>query len=74
MSSDPRRKRADAVNSAKREMILAGARAVFEADGLDGASMRAIAEAAGLRRRLCTFISRARKPFTARCWSNRSTD
>jgi AcrR family transcriptional regulator len=47
MSSDPRRKRADAVNSAKREMILAGARAVFEADGLEGASMRAIAEAAG---------------------------
>jgi len=47
MSSDPRRKRTDAVNSAKREMILAGARAVFEADGLEGASMRAIAEAAG---------------------------
>lgn len=42
-----RRKRAEAVNETKREMILAAARQVFEAEGLEGAGMRAIAEAAG---------------------------
>jgi AcrR family transcriptional regulator len=36
-----------AVSSLKRELILDAARKVFEADGLDGASVRAIAAAAG---------------------------
>jgi AcrR family transcriptional regulator len=35
------------VDEAKRELILASARRVFESDGLDGASLRAIAAAAG---------------------------
>jgi len=36
-----------AVGELKRELILAAARQVFEAEGLDGASLRAIAAAAG---------------------------
>src|SRR6185503_17091785 len=39
--------RRKAVSDLKRELILDAARAVFEADGLDGASLRAIAAAAG---------------------------
>jgi len=39
--------RRQAVDEAKRGLILAAARRVFEADGLDGASLRAIAGAAG---------------------------
>ena len=35
------------MNDLKRELILDAARKVFEADGLDGASLRAIAAAAG---------------------------
>lgn len=37
-----------ALKAHKREAILAAARRVFAADGLDGATMRAIAEAAGV--------------------------
>src|SRR4051795_7801843 len=36
-----------AVGDHKRELILAAARKVFEAEGLDGASLRAIAAGAG---------------------------
>jgi AcrR family transcriptional regulator len=39
--------RRKAVSDHKRELILDAARKVFEADGLDGASLRAIAGAAG---------------------------
>src|SRR3982751_4248003 len=39
--------RRKAVSDHKRELILDAARKVFEADGLDGASLRAIAAAAG---------------------------
>ena len=39
--------RQKAVNDLKRGLILDAARKVFEADGLDGASLRAIASAAG---------------------------
>ena len=39
--------RQKAVSNLKRELILDAARKVFEADGLDGASVRAIAAAAG---------------------------
>jgi AcrR family transcriptional regulator len=39
--------RQKAVSKLKRELILDAARKVFEADGLDGASVRAIAAAAG---------------------------
>jgi AcrR family transcriptional regulator len=39
--------RQKAVSDLKRELILDAARKVFEADGLDGASLRAIAAAAG---------------------------
>jgi AcrR family transcriptional regulator len=39
--------RRKAVSDHKRELILAAARKVFEADGLEGASLRAIAGAAG---------------------------
>src|SRR3954465_2702525 len=39
--------RRKAVSDHKRELILDAARKVFEADGLDGASLRAIASAAG---------------------------
>ncbi len=39
--------RAGAVNGLKRSLILEAARAVFERDGLEGASMRAIAAEAG---------------------------
>jgi AcrR family transcriptional regulator len=39
--------RRKAVSDLKRELILDGARKVFEADGLEGASLRAIAAAAG---------------------------
>src|SRR6478736_4967801 len=39
--------RQKAVSDLKRELILDSARRVFEADGLDGASLRAIAGAAG---------------------------
>jgi len=39
--------RRDAVSGHKRELILAAAREVFEAEGLEGASLRAIAARAG---------------------------
>src|SRR4051794_15151436 len=39
--------RQKAVNGLKRELILDAARKVFEADGLEGASLRAIAAVAG---------------------------
>ena len=47
MSSDRRTGRQRAVSSLKRGLILDAARAVFETEGLDGASLRAIAVAAG---------------------------
>ncbi len=50
-SGDPpapaRNSRQDAVNALKRGLILDAARRVFEAEGLEGASIRAIAAAAG---------------------------
>src|ERR1700742_1887599 len=45
--SDRRKGRRRAVGEMKRELILDAARRVFEAEGLDGASLRAIAAAAG---------------------------
>ena len=45
--SDRRQGRKHAVGELKRGLILAAARRVFEAEGLDGASLRAIAAAAG---------------------------
>ena len=45
--SDRRQGRKQAVGELKRGLILAAARRVFEAEGLDGASLRAIAAAAG---------------------------
>ena len=45
--SDRRQGRRQAVGDLKRELILAAARRVFEAEGLEGASLRAIAAAAG---------------------------
>src|SRR5882757_10044771 len=42
-----RQGRTRAIKDLKRGLILAAARQVFEADGLDGASLRAIAAAAG---------------------------
>lgn len=47
MSAQARAARRQAVGDHKRELILAAARRVFEADGLDGASLRAIAAEAG---------------------------
>lgn len=44
---DARRSRQDAVNEKKRALILDAARRVFEADGLEAASMRAIGVQAG---------------------------
>jgi AcrR family transcriptional regulator len=47
MSNERRTGRQRAVSSLKRGLILDAARAVFETEGLDGASLRAIAVAAG---------------------------
>ena len=47
MSKDPRANRRKAVGDLKRQLILQAARKVFEADGLDGSSLRAIAAEAG---------------------------
>lgn len=47
MTDSARADRHEAVNELKRSLILDAARRVFEAEGLDGASMRAIAKAAG---------------------------
>src|SRR5499433_661087 len=47
MARDQRSGRQKAVRDLKRGLILDAARKVFEADGLDGASLRAIAAAAG---------------------------
>ncbi len=47
MSNERRAGRQKAVSSLKRGLILDAARAVFETEGLDGASLRAIAVAAG---------------------------
>jgi len=47
MSTDRRTKRQTAVSELKRGLILDAARKVFETEGLDGASLRAIATAAG---------------------------
>src|SRR5439155_11390383 len=47
MASEQRTGRQKAVRDLKRGLILDAARKVFEADGLDGASLRAIAAAAG---------------------------
>ena len=46
-ASEPNRRRRQAVGDLKRGLILEAARQVFEADGLDGASLRAIAARAG---------------------------
>lgn len=47
MSDKSRASRKDAVRDAKRGIILDAARQIFERDGLEAASMRAIGEAAG---------------------------
>jgi AcrR family transcriptional regulator len=47
MAGQRRNGRQQAVSELKRGLILDAARKVFEADGLDGASLRAIAAAAG---------------------------
>ena len=47
MSTNRRTKRQTAVSELKRGLILDAARKVFETEGLDGASLRAIATAAG---------------------------
>lgn len=47
MAAERRSGRQKAVSDLKRGLILDAARKVFEADGLDGASLRAIAAAAG---------------------------
>src|SRR5512143_1574688 len=47
MSIERRAGRRRAVSSLKRGLILDAARAVFETEGLDGASLRAIAAEAG---------------------------
>jgi AcrR family transcriptional regulator len=47
MAKEQRTGRQKAVSDLKRGLILDAARKVFEADGLDGASLRAIAAAAG---------------------------
>jgi AcrR family transcriptional regulator len=47
MTKGPKIGRQQAVSDLKRELILDAARKVFEADGLDGASLRAIAAGAG---------------------------
>ena len=47
MATERRTGRQKAVSDLKRGLILDAARKVFEADGLDGASLRAIAAAAG---------------------------
>jgi AcrR family transcriptional regulator len=47
MAKEQRISRQKAVSDLKRALILDAARKVFEADGLDGASLRAIAAAAG---------------------------
>ena len=47
MAKQPKIGRQKAVSDLKRGLILDAARKVFEADGLDGASLRAIAAAAG---------------------------
>src|SRR5262245_14731910 len=47
MAIEQRTGRKQAVGDLKRGLILEAARAVFEAEGLDGASLRAIAVAAG---------------------------
>jgi AcrR family transcriptional regulator len=47
MAGERRNGRQKAVSELKRGLILDAARKVFEADGLDGASLRAIAAAAG---------------------------
>lgn len=47
MSVPARTERLEAVNELKRSFIVAAARRVFEAEGLEGASIRAIAKEAG---------------------------
>jgi AcrR family transcriptional regulator len=47
MAIEPRTSRQKAVSALKRGLILDAARRVFETEGLDGASLRAIAAAAG---------------------------
>src|SRR6516164_1049698 len=47
MAKEQRIGRQKAVSDLKRGLILEAARKVFEAEGLDGASLRAIATAAG---------------------------
>jgi AcrR family transcriptional regulator len=46
-SQEPGQRRKQAVSDMKRSLILEAARRVFEAEGLDGASLRAIAAEAG---------------------------
>src|SRR5918997_747063 len=46
-ASEPNRRRRQATGDLKRGLILEAARQVFEAEGLDGASLRAIAARAG---------------------------
>ncbi|MCB5175866.1 TetR/AcrR family transcriptional regulator [Microvirga lenta] len=48
MTAEPRKRgRAQAVRDLKRSLILEAARTIFETEGLDGASLRAIAAEAG---------------------------
>ena len=58
--------RQKAVSDLKRELILDAARKVFEADGLDGASLRAIAAGGRLHARpRSIFISRSKEAIYA---------
>lgn len=47
MTDPARNGRQEAVSELKRALIVAAARRVFEAEGLEGASLRAIAKEAG---------------------------
>ena len=57
--------RRTAVNDLKRALILDAARTVFERDGLEGASMRAIAEAAGYTAAAIYFHFKAKEDIYA---------
>ncbi len=57
---------------AKRDHILAAARAAFEADGLEGASLRSIAHAPATRRAALYFHFESKRRSMARCCVSRS--
>ena len=63
-------KRPSASSALKRDIILRAARRVFETEGLEGASLRAIAKESGYTPVRFIFTSTRKRRSMRNCWAN----